>query len=322
MLGRAESCDLRVDRKYLATVHAHIERIAGSHSTIRVANVSSGKNDIVHNGEVAVLDFVMGAGEWFEIGDSRYYALNEEMRLARPTVMEILGLREHHAIDDLLIAAVKDSTRHVVLLGEPGSDQARLARTIHQVSHRRHNQFYVLPDRPKLDSAIRQDLRDACNGIVLVQLYQRGKLDERLVATLVHPDAGLRLVLCARSLDKVEASFPIELVSDAKKITIQPLRKRISEIPELLDHWFIARRTRLRFAALRDELRQSLLSHQWPSNLEELRETADYLVQFAHYRSGRQATLESSITRSAFRGWIKTLNLRHLKFPLVPDRAD
>jgi hypothetical protein len=249
--GHADRCDLRTDEPYLAPVHARIDRIANSRARIRVTNVSSGKNDIVYNGEVAELEFEIGAGEWFEIGDSRYYALNEEMRLSRPTVMEVLGGRQHEAIDDLLVAAVRESGRHILLLGENGCEQESLGRVIHQVSHRRHNRFFPLPERAKLDAATRDDLSDACNGSVLVHLHQKGKLDERLVAALVAPEAKLRLIICVRSPDKAEASFSTNLVSDAKKIRIPPLRERVAEIPELLDRWFIARRSPLRFAALR-----------------------------------------------------------------------
>lgn len=323
-LGRADICDLRVDRKYLAPQHARIERIlVSSQASIRVTNVSSGKNDIVHNGEVASSEFDMAAGEWFEIGESKYYALNEEMRLARPEVMEVLGIRQYGAIDDLLLAAVKDSSRHVVLVGELGCDQERLGRQIHRASHRRHNVFHPMPERPKLNSTTRQHLSDACNGTVLVHLHHKGRLDERFVAALVHvhADAKLRLIICARSLDKVEASFPAALVNDAKKITIPPLRERISEISAMLDRWFIASRSPLRFSALRAELREGLLSHSWPENLQELRATKDLLIQLAPYRSVRQATKDSQFSRSALRGWAKKLNLT-LQLPLIPDKAD
>jgi transcriptional regulator with AAA-type ATPase domain len=220
-----------------------------------------------------------------------------------------------------LIAAVRNSARHVVLLGEPGCDHERLGRIIHQVSHRRHNLFYDMTARPELDSINHQALRDACHGTVLVHLHQKGKLDERIVAALVHPDARLRLIICAQSLDKVEASFPTGLVRDAKQIVIPPLRDRTGEISELLDQWFIARRSLLRFAVLRDPLRESLLSYTWPHNLQELRETADILVQLAYCRSTRQATKDSQISRGVLRGWAQKLNLK-LHLPLIPNKAE
>ena len=320
--GRAESCDLHVaGEKHLASVHMQLERLLDSpRASLKATDVSSGKNDIVF-GEVAVKEFVMGAGDWFEIGDTRYFVLSEEMRLARSTVMEVLGIRQYPAIDDLLVSAVRDSSRHVLLIGEPGCDQDRLGRVVHQVSHRRHNRFHSLGDRPKFDSKTRQDLSDASNGTVLVPMHHKGKLDPRVVAALVQPSAKLRLILCARSPDKAEASFPAELVNDAKKITIPPLRERATEIPEILDQWFVVRRSPLRVAALRLELREALRSYTWPENLQELRETADLLVELAHYRSARQATSESAVSRGVLRGWLKKLQIT-LQWPIVPEKSE
>jgi len=315
-LGRAATCDLRVDRKYLASIHARIERIlASSHATIRVTDVSSGKNDIVYN-EVASKDFAIGAGDWFQIGETRYYALNEEMRLAWPKVMEILGIRHIATTSELLVAAARDSARHVLLLGEPGSDQERLGRLIHQASHRRHNQFHALPELPELNDIRRQDLQDSCGGTVLVPLHHRGKLHERVVTMLMRPDADLRLIICARSLDKVDASFPSNLVHDAKEIRIPPLRQRKSEIPELVNQWSIAGHSSLRFSTLRDELRENILAYEWPENLRELRTFADLLTLLSHCRSAHQAIKEFHISRGTLRSWGKKLNTK-IKFPLT-----
>ena len=68
-LGRADRCDLQVSQKYLASMHARLDRVlVSSRANIRVSNVSSRKNDVVYN-EVAEREFLMGAGEWFEIGE-------------------------------------------------------------------------------------------------------------------------------------------------------------------------------------------------------------------------------------------------------------
>ncbi len=319
-LGRAPTCDLRVDRKYLASIHARIERIpVSSHATIRVTNVSSGKNDIVYN-EVASKEFAIGAGEWFQIGEARYYALNEEMRLAWPKVMQIFGIRHVAAISDLLVAAVRNSARHILLIGEPGCDQERLARVIHQVSHRRHNGFHALPELPKLASTPHQEIQDTCSGTVLVRLYHKGKLHERITEMLMNPGADLRLIICARSVDKADASFPSDLLYDAKQIKIPPLRQRKSEIPELLDQWFIARHSPLRFLVLREELRTGIMAHTWPENLRELRDLAAMLCWLASCRSVRKATAECQVSRGALRGWTKKLNTT-LQFPLVANEA-
>jgi hypothetical protein len=321
MFGRADTCNLQVEDKHVASVHVCITRIVNSRASLRVSNVSSGKNDIVYNGEIAEREFEMGAGDWFQIGDGRYVILNEEMRLVRSQLMQALGVRQHAAIDDLLIAAVRDSARPILLIGERGCDQKNLASVIHQVSHRRHNRFYPLPEQAKLDNDVRQELLNARNGTVLVHVHQRGKLDSDLVAALIHPDAALRLVLSARSVDKAEASFPPDLMHDTRKIRIPPLRERIAEISELMDQRFILCRSPLRFSLLRPELRESLRAHIWPGNLEELRVTVDNLVDLAHYRSRGQAERESPLSRSKLRGWIKRLTLK-LKFPILPHEAE
>ena len=324
-LGRAATCDLRVDSKhlasrYLASFHARIERIpVSSQATIRVIDVSSGKNDIVYN-EVASKEFAIGAGDWFQIGETRYYALNEEMRLAWPKVMQILGIRHVAAISDLLVAAVRDSARHMLLLGEPGCDQERLARLIHRVSHRRHNQFHALPEQPKLTSTRHQDIQDTCSGTMLVHLYHKGKLHQRIVEMLLAPAADLRLIICARSPDKADASFPSDLLHDAKQIKIPSLRQRKSEIPELLDQWFIARHSLLRYSALRDELRAGIMAYTWPENLRELRDLASMLCRLASCRSVRKAMAECQVSRGELRSWEKKFNTT-LQFPLVASEA-
>jgi hypothetical protein len=319
--GRAATCDLSLpDEKHLATVHIQFDRILNSaHASLRGADVSSGKNDVVVMGEVAEKEWVMGAGDWFNVGDTKYFALNEEMRHGRHRVMEILGIRQYEAVDDLLIAAVRDSTRHVLFVGEPGSDQDRLARVVHQCSHRRHNQYQAL-EGPKLDAKAQKKIADAKDGTLLVPMHEKGKLDTRLVAALVDPRASLRLVLCAKSQDKAGASFPQTFINDAKKISIPPLRKRVDDIPELLDQWLVGRRSVVRFAALRPEVREAIRAYTWPENIEELRETADILAELAHVQSARQATTEQ-LTRGKVRGWMKKLGIK-LKFPIVSDKAE
>jgi hypothetical protein len=319
-LGRAETCCLRVDQQYLAPMHARIERIVGSPGGIHVMNVSSGKNDIVFNGEIAKSRFMMDAADWFEIGESKYFALSEEMRLARPPIVEILGIRQYSLIDDLLIAAAKHSSHHILLIGEQGCDQVRLGSLIHYMSHRRRGLFHAVPEPSRLDSAMRQVIRDTGNGTLLIPLYKKGRLDERFVAMVTDPAMKRRLVICAPSRKKIDASFPVTVTNRATEITIPPLRARKAEISELLDQWFIEDASPLRFRALRPAVRERLLAYDWPRNLQELRETADYLEELVQYRSARQATTSSSITRSTLRGWLRRLDLS-LEFPLVPDKT-
>jgi hypothetical protein len=307
-LGRAQTCDLRADRRFLAPTHARIERLSNS-SYLRVTNVSTGKNEIVFK-RSAQKEFHVGPGDAFQIGDTTYYALNDEMRLARPIAKEVFGAKRYAAIDDLLIAAVADSDRHIVLLGKPGSDQARLGHAIHVVSLRRRNRFLVIPSTHKPGSADLQTLRDARGGTILIWVPSKGKFDPSFTLAVLEPEARVRVIICAHSLRKADASFPAAVVSEAKHVAIEPLDKRKDEIACLLDHWFVNRRSALRFAALTEANRDTLLSYRWPGNLEELREASNHLAVLAHYRSERQAALDTRTSRSTSRRWRLRLRLR------------
>jgi hypothetical protein len=320
--GRDELCDLRVDSKFVARMQARIDRIPTSlRQSLRVTDISSGKNDIVPNGEVAEREFVMGAGEWFDIGKARFFAMNEEMRTVRSQLMDVLGIGQHEAIDDLLITAVKDSSRHVLLTGEQGCDQARLGHAIHQVSHRRHKGFLDIGESIKLDSELRQKLLDARGGTLLVTLFHKGMLDQRLVQAMVEPEADLRLIICALSPGKIAASVPAETLQHAKLIKIPPLRERSAEIPQLFDKWFVNRRSTLRFAALRPELQQKIAAYLWPANLQEARGDADRLVTLSYYPTRYQAIKDSGITDSTLRRWEKRLGTA-IKFPITAPKAN
>lgn len=71
------------------------------------------------------------------------------------------------------------------------------------------------------------------------------------------PEASLRLILCAPSIGKVNASFPPAVVGGAHEVAIAPLRERKDEIPQLIDYWLVSVRSRLRFAALTEPAQQS-----------------------------------------------------------------
>jgi hypothetical protein len=251
----------------------------------------------------------MRPGDSFRIGKTAFYALSNEMRLARPIAMEVLGAKHYAELDDLLIAAVLNADRHFVIIAEPGNDQERLGQAIHMASPRRRHLLKVIPPEPGPGGISPQMVRDARGGTMLIWLPPKRRFDPTALAWMLAPEASLRLVLCAPSIGKVNASFPPAVVGGAHEVEIAPLRKREDEIPQLLDHWFVSIRSRLRFAALTEQAQQKLRSYAWRGNLQELRVAADHLSQLAHFRSERQATSDTEITRSASRSWRKRLGL-------------
>ena len=314
-LGRSSLCDLRADLRHLAAVHARIERVA-NREWLRVTDVSSGKNPITFKGR-REREFYMRPSDSFRIGKTTFYALSNEMRVARPTAMEVLGARHYTEIDDLLISAVLDADRHFVIVAEPGNDQERLGQAIHMASPRRRHPFKVIPPEPKPGGIPYQTVRDARGGTMLIWLPPKRRFDPTALTWMLAPEANLRLILCAPSIGKVNASFPPAVVGGAHEIAIPPLRERKDEFPHLLDYWLVSNGSQLRFAALTDQAQQRLRSYEWRGNLQELRVAADHLAQLAHFRSERQATLDTETTRSEIRNWRKRLQL---SLPLMPTK--
>jgi hypothetical protein len=318
VFGRAPTCNLQVDLKHVALHHARLDRIKDADGGIRVENISDGKNDIVFNGEIAKKTFTMQAGDWFEIGEYRYFALSDEMRLAQPVIMEILGFKRQIATDELLITSAINSSKHIMLTGERGSDQERLGHAIHRISHRRENPFRILPDTPKIDSTTRKIIEECYHGTLMVSLYERGALSQRLVGMITDPSARVRLVICAPTRHKIAASFSSTTTDHATETALTPLRERTAEIPSLMDQWFIESGSPIRFGALPEATRTRLKSYTWPNNLLELKQSANYFVELAKHPSARQAARCSNITRGQLRTWCDRLNIS-IKLPLIPN---
>jgi len=308
-LGR--SGDLQVDHPYLAKVHARFERVS---AWLRVENISDRKNPIVFEHR-AVIDCYIKPGAQFRIGDTIYYALNEEMRLARRRMAEILGETQNTEIDDCLIAAAADADRHIVLFGEPGSGQERLGEAMHWASTRRHNQFVPVPPTRMPGSADLHKIRDARDGTLLIWLPTRGKFDQDFISYVMAPETQVRLIICASSAGKVNGSFPTSATDGAVRFTIPPLHTRQEEIPVLLDHCFAVRGSSLRFETLAPTIQGLLRSHRWPRNLQELQAAAGHLALLSEYRSEREAERDRSTTRGESRAWRKRMKL---PLPLVP----
>lgn len=300
-LGSLASCEIFIDRRYISSLHAMLER---RENRIRVFDVS--KNGIVFRGRFEK-QFDIGPGDSFSIGDTTCYVLNDEMRLARPVLTEVLGAQRFEAIDDLTMAAMHGD--HVLLLGEPGNDQERLARAIHSASLRRRHHFVrAFPDEDgRLD---RQLISYAERGTLWLDLEPaRINIDPDFIEQLLLPDANVRVVISARTLDITRKCVGIDLVGRAHQVAIPPLRERAGEIAALLERSFIERRSSLRLADFTERNQAALLAYKWPSNLEELRNTADRLVQLAPFTKERAAAIALKIPRTTLQRWLDSLGL-------------
>jgi hypothetical protein len=208
-LGSAASCDIVVDRGYVSSLHAMLER---RENRIRVIDVS--KNGIVFHGRYEK-QFDIGPGDSFSIGDTTCYVLNDEMRLARPVLAEVLGAARFEVIDDLTMTAVHGD--HVLVLTEPGNDQERLARAIHSSSLRRRHHF--VKAIPNTDGRLdRQLITYAERGTLWLDLEPvRVTVDPTFIEQLLLPDSNVRVVISARTLEIARKSLGIELAATARR---------------------------------------------------------------------------------------------------------
>lgn len=305
-LGSQASCEIALDRRYVSSLHAVLER---RENRIRVNDLS--KNGIVFCGRFEK-QFDMGPGDFFTIGEVTLYALNDEMRLVRPVFVEVLGAQRFAEVDDLLMTAVRGD--HVLLLGEPGSDQERVARAIHGASLRRRHHFVkaVASTSGRIDPQI---ITYAERGTLWLDLEQeRLTVDASFVERLLVPDANVRVIISARTVHDARKSVGIDLVGRAHHVAIPPVRERAGEIATLLERAFIDRRSSLRIADLTEANQAALISFRWPGNLEQLRAAADRLVQLVPFATDRAAAPVLKIPRTTLQRWLATIGL---ELPLV-----
>ena len=136
---------------------------------------------------------------------SLFVPVSRRRAMHRWPAMEVLGARSYTEIDDLLIAAALDADRHFVIIAEPGNDQERLGLAIHMASPRRRHPFKVIPPEHDPGDISLQTVRDVRGGTMLIWLPLKRRLDPAALACLLAPEAGLRLILCAPSIGKVNA---------------------------------------------------------------------------------------------------------------------
>lgn len=327
IFGRAKHCHLRpvgdIENRSVSREHARIDRVrpnSGSNKGLHVTDISSGKNDIVVDG-VASKEFDMGAGDSFYIDKARYVAMTDEMRSARLIITEILGIDQQKAVDDVLIAAVQEPARHILLTGEPGSDQLRLGEMIHYASRRRHRRCQPIDHEPMLDSDNRQKLLDTTFGTLIVPLYQRGRIDPQFAEEALNPALGLRLIICAPTQNKVAGSFSLDSLDHPYEVKIRSLCNRAEEIPHLLDKWLILRHSPLRFSQLDPEFQSAQLKYPWTGNLQELREWCDLLAQLGRFATRYELKTHAPNIDSRLKRIERVKFNMKVKFPLASHKS-
>ena len=213
-----------------------------------------------------------------------------------------------------MIYRVADSHADILLYGETGTGKELVARSLHEQSERRSNNFVAVNCGAVPENLIESELYGHEKGAFTGAESQRiGKFEYAQGGTLFLDEiesmpmqAQVRLlrVLQERSLERVGSNKAIDLdirIIAATKVNLKeapdfrqdlyyrlnmvtldlpPLRHRKEDIAKLFHHFLLIAAARYGKAApaLPASSLQALLTHDWPGNVRELRNAAERFI--------------------------------------------
>lgn len=249
--------------------------------------------------------------------ENRQLKLKRSLKVSQTLGPRIIG--ETAAIQTLrdTIAQVADTQADILLFGETGTGKELVARSLHEQSSRREQNFVAINCGAVPENLIESELYGHEKGAFTGADSRRvGKFEHAQGGTLFLDEiesmpmqAQIRLlrVLQERVIERIGSNelIPLDIrVIAATKIdlkqaaaegkfrqdlyyrlnivtlTIPPLRERREDIPALFHHFLLVAAARYGKAAtaLTASDVQSLLSHDWPGNVRELRNAAERYV--------------------------------------------
>lgn len=243
--------------------------------------------------------------------------LKRSLKVSQTLGPRIIG--DTAAIQDLrdTIAQVADTQADILLFGETGTGKELIARSLHEQSSRREQNFVAINCGAVPENLIESELYGHEKGAFTGAENRRlGKFEHAKGGTLFLDEiesmplpAQIRLlrVLQERVIERIGSNelIPLDIrviaatkvdlkqaAADGKfrqdlyyrlniiTLDIPPLRKRKEDIPALFHHFLLVAAARYGKAAtaLTAADAQSLLSHDWPGNVRELRNAAERYV--------------------------------------------
>ncbi len=220
-----------------------------------------------------------------------------------------------------LIEDISDYEATVLITGESGTGKELVARAIHDTGHRRFKPIVTVNcsalAEPLLESELFGHVKGAFTGAIqdhigrfqaadggtllldeigdispliqlkLLRVIQEKEFERVGDSTPVRVD--VRIIACTHQpiMEKVRrGEFREDLYYrlNVLEIEIPPLRKRMDDLPILLDH-FIARfeqKFNLTVPGITDETLQALMKYPWPGNIRELEHCIERAVILSH----------------------------------------
>ncbi|CAA6800958.1 MAG: Two component, Sigma-54 Specific, central transcriptional regulator of acidic amino acid uptake [uncultured Thiotrichaceae bacterium] len=243
--------------------------------------------------------------------------LREELADQNRVGPRIIGKSPSMAQLRNMIRKIANTDTDVLIMGETGTGKELVARSLHEQSQRRDNNFVAINCGAIQEQLLNSELFGHEAGAFTDAKKQRiGKFEHANGGTLfldeiesmaISTQVPLLRVLQERSIERLGSnhSFPLNLrVLAATKVDLKdaaereefredlyyrlnvvtlelpPLRERREDIPILFQHFVMvaAARCEAEMPALEHNALQSLLEHDWPGNIRELRNIAERYV--------------------------------------------
>lgn len=237
-----------------------------------------------------------------------------------------------------MIRKVANADTDVLIMGETGTGKELVARSLHEQSKRRENNFVAINCGAIQEQLLNSELFGHEAGAFTDAKKQRiGKIEHSHGGTLfldeiesmsMTTQIPLLRVLQERSIERLGSnkSLPLDIrVLAASKIDLKdaaeknefredlyyrlnvvmlelpPLRERREDIPMLFQHFVLvaAARSEAEMPSLDTKAIQVLLEHDWPGNIRELRNIAErYVLLGDNYNFDLAAIMRSNVIAS------------------------
>jgi hypothetical protein len=302
-IGSDPDCEIAIPGMYLSALHCVVERRG---NRLRVHDQDSRNGTFFAGRREPTFD--LGAGETFTAAATTFLAMNDEMRQLRPSFLELVGADATPSPDELLVAAVGGT--NLLITGEPGCEQDRLARGLHAVSLRRSLPLVEVSELPATRAAQRELIDRAARSTLVISFDQRTpRIDPTFCSMLRSPDFHIRLIVIAPTAAGAILALGIDAIGPMQHVGLRPLASRTDEILPLLDRMLAERGAKLRVSELRPENQAALRAYAWPDNLVGLRAAADRLEALVRDGSLRKAADALAMSKSTLHHWIERLGL-------------
>jgi len=229
------------------------------------------------------------AGETFRVGDVTLLAMDDQMRLLRPTLRWVLGFDAHPYVDEML--EVISTGDPLLLVGPAACEQRYLAEQIHCTSARRTYGFSPilapLPERDQLGG-----LAAASRGTAYLDLAEHHRLPAWFVSNLFGDTYQVRPIISSPSVEVARLCLGEHNLPKLCVITIPAIKDRSGDVPGILNSLF--RQPPLgserEIAALGESKLERLKAFDWPDNFNDLRRNAPKILAYIEAAFNARAT--------------------------------